>query len=48
MCIRDRFKPGILLRPELCEELLDRTEVAVRKAWAEVRQTSPRGEKVPA
>ena len=36
-----QFKPGILLRPELCEELLDRTEVAIRKAWAEVRQTAP-------
>ena len=32
-----QYKPGILLRPELCEELLDRTEVAIRKAWAEVR-----------
>ena len=26
-----QFKPGILLRPELCEELLDRTEVAIRQ-----------------
>jgi hypothetical protein len=43
-----QFKPGILLRPALCEELLDRTEVAIRKAWAEVRQTSPRGERIPA
>jgi hypothetical protein len=43
-----QYKPGILLRPELCEELLDRTEVAIRKAWAEVRQTSRPGEKVPA
>jgi acetylornithine/succinyldiaminopimelate/putrescine aminotransferase len=43
-----QFKPGILLRPELCEELLDRTEVAIGKAWAEVRKTNPRGEKVPA
>jgi acetylornithine/succinyldiaminopimelate/putrescine aminotransferase len=32
-----QYKPGILLRPELCEELLDRTEVAIRKSWAEVR-----------
>ena len=34
-----QYKPGILLRPELCEELLDRTEVAIRKAWAEVRES---------
>jgi hypothetical protein len=33
------------VRPELCEELLDRTEVAIRKAWAEVR-SSARAEKV--
>ncbi|MDQ1625600.1 MAG: hypothetical protein QOJ49_1098, partial [Actinomycetota bacterium] len=43
-----QFKPGILLRPELCEELLDRTEVAIRAAWAEVRQPVRPGEKVPA
>jgi hypothetical protein len=45
-----QYKPGILMRPELCESLLDRTEVAIRKAWAEVRQTSPAGSrtKVPA
>ena len=43
-----QFKPGILLRPGLCEELLDRTEVAIGKAWAEVRQTAPRAERVPA
>jgi acetylornithine/succinyldiaminopimelate/putrescine aminotransferase len=43
-----QFKPGILLRPELCEELLDRTEVAIRKSWAEVRSSGWRGEKVPA
>ena len=38
-----QYKPGILLRPELCEELLDRTEVAIRKARAEVRQGGRRG-----
>jgi acetylornithine/succinyldiaminopimelate/putrescine aminotransferase len=43
-----QFKPGILLRPELCEELLDRTEVAIRKARAEVRQGHRSGERVPA
>jgi acetylornithine/succinyldiaminopimelate/putrescine aminotransferase len=43
-----QFKPGILLRPELCEELLDRTEVAIRKARAEARQGGRAGERVPA
>jgi acetylornithine/succinyldiaminopimelate/putrescine aminotransferase len=43
-----QYKPGILLRPEQCEELLDRTEVAVRKSWAEVRQSGWRRELVPA
>lgn len=27
-----QFKPGILMHPELCEELLDRTEVAIGQA----------------
>lgn len=31
-----QYKPGILLGPELCEELLDRTEVAIRAAAASV------------
>ena len=31
-----QFKPGILLRPELCDELLDRTEIAVGRAWHQV------------
>jgi hypothetical protein len=43
-----QYKPGILLRPELCEELLDRTEVAVGKAWAEVRRSGRPREQVPA
>jgi len=43
-----QYKPGILMRPELCEELLDRTEVAIRKSWAEVRGTVRRGDRVPA
>ncbi|MFM7695011.1 MAG: aspartate aminotransferase family protein [Actinomycetota bacterium] len=32
-----QFKPGILLGPELVDEILDRTEVAIGKAYAEVR-----------
>jgi acetylornithine/succinyldiaminopimelate/putrescine aminotransferase len=32
-----QYKPGILLKPELAEELLDRTEIAIGKAYAEVR-----------
>ncbi|HYO39017.1 MAG TPA: aminotransferase class III-fold pyridoxal phosphate-dependent enzyme [Nocardioidaceae bacterium] len=43
-----QYKPGILLRPSLCEDLLDRTEVAIRKALAEVRASGRRGERVPA
>jgi hypothetical protein len=27
-----QYKPGILLAPELCDELLERTEVAIGKA----------------
>ena len=43
-----QFKPGILMRPDLCEDLLDRTDVAVGKALAEVRRPVRPGEKVPA
>ena len=32
-----QYKPGILLKPEVAEELLDRTEVAIGKAYREVR-----------
>ena len=32
-----QYKPGLLLRPELADELLDRTEVAIGKAWNEIR-----------
>jgi acetylornithine/succinyldiaminopimelate/putrescine aminotransferase len=35
-----QYKPGILLAPELCDELLERTEVAIGKA----RDDLPRGE----
>jgi acetylornithine/succinyldiaminopimelate/putrescine aminotransferase len=41
-----QFKPGILLQPALCEELLDRTEVAIRRAWDEVRGVDRR--RIPA
>ena len=37
-----QFKPGILLKPELAEELLDRTEVAIGKAWREMRGAARR------
>jgi hypothetical protein len=43
-----QYKPGILLHPEVCEDLLDRTEVAIRGSWAEVSGSGPRREKVPA
>ena len=32
-----QFKPGILLGPELVDELLDRTEVSIGQAWDEAR-----------
>jgi acetylornithine/succinyldiaminopimelate/putrescine aminotransferase len=32
-----QYKPGLLMTPELCEELLDRTEAGVARAYAEVR-----------
>lgn len=32
-----QYKPGILLKPEVAEELLDRTELAIGKAFAEIR-----------
>lgn len=32
-----QYKPGILLKPEIAAELLDRTEVAIGKAYREVR-----------
>lgn len=41
-----QFKPGILLGPELVDEILDRTEVAIGKAYAEIRSGSR--EAVPA
>jgi len=38
-----QYKPGILLEPEVVEELLDRTEVAIGKAWREVSGSAHRG-----
>ncbi len=38
-----QFKPGILMTPELSEELLGRTEVAIGKAWHEVRKSGKVG-----
>lgn len=35
-----QFKPGILLSPELVDEILDRTEVAIGKAYAEFKAGS--------
>ena len=32
-----QFKPGVLMTPSLCDELLDRVEVAVGKAAADAR-----------
>ncbi|MGN6678012.1 MAG: class-III pyridoxal-phosphate-dependent aminotransferase [Streptosporangiaceae bacterium] len=32
-----QYKPGLLMTPELCEELLDRTEAGIGRAYAEVR-----------
>jgi acetylornithine/succinyldiaminopimelate/putrescine aminotransferase len=37
-----QYKPGILLKPELVEELLDRTEAAIAKSWAEVTRLGRR------
>ena len=37
-----QFKPGILLGPELVDEVLDRTEVAIGQALAELAAAGPR------
>jgi acetylornithine/succinyldiaminopimelate/putrescine aminotransferase len=37
-----QFKPGILMPRDLCEDVLDRLEVAVGRARAEVRSTDRR------
>ena len=33
-----QYKPGILLGPELVDEMLDRTEISIGQAWDEVRK----------
>ena len=35
-----QYKPGILLSPELVDEILDRTEIAIGKAYAEWKAMS--------
>jgi acetylornithine/succinyldiaminopimelate/putrescine aminotransferase len=37
-----QYKPGVLMPPALCDELLDRTEAAIGKAAAGARSRSPR------
>ena len=37
-----QFKPGVLLKPEIVDELLDRTEIAIGRAWREVRDSTRR------
>jgi acetylornithine/succinyldiaminopimelate/putrescine aminotransferase len=37
-----QYKAGILLTPELTEELLDRTEIAIGRAWREVSGSGDR------
>ena len=41
-----QYKPGVLMTPELCEELLERTEAGIGGAWAEVRHR-PAGSRAP-
>jgi acetylornithine/succinyldiaminopimelate/putrescine aminotransferase len=38
-----QYKPGLLMTPELCEELLERTEAGIAGARAEARQQPARG-----
>ena len=37
-----QYKPGVLLKPEIVDELLDRTEIAIGRAWREVRESTRR------
>src|SRR5262252_7243496 len=37
-----QYKPGLLMTPELCEELLDRTEAGISRAYAEVKRSARR------
>ena len=43
-----QFKPGILLGPDLVDEVLDRTAVAIELARSEARTVSGAGAKVAA
>jgi acetylornithine/succinyldiaminopimelate/putrescine aminotransferase len=38
-----QYKPGVLMTPELCEELLERTEAGIGAAAAEARRRPARG-----
>ncbi|MCX6459332.1 MAG: aminotransferase class III-fold pyridoxal phosphate-dependent enzyme [Actinobacteria bacterium] len=38
-----QFKPGVLMKPELVDEVLDRTEIAIGRAYREVRGTNDLG-----
>jgi acetylornithine/succinyldiaminopimelate/putrescine aminotransferase len=38
-----QYKPGLLMTPELCEELLERTEAGIAGGRAEARQAAGRG-----
>jgi hypothetical protein len=38
-----QYKPGLLMTPELCEELLQRTEAGIARAAAEARRQPGRG-----
>jgi hypothetical protein len=37
-----QYKPGVLMTPELCEELLERTEAGIGAAYAEIRRGKAR------
>jgi acetylornithine/succinyldiaminopimelate/putrescine aminotransferase len=43
-----QYKPGILMTPELCEEMLDRTELAIGRARDQIRSEGQLGNSVPA
>jgi acetylornithine/succinyldiaminopimelate/putrescine aminotransferase len=43
-----QYKPGILMTPELCEEMLDRTEPAIGRAREQARSGGLLGDSVPA
>ena len=43
-----QYKPGILMTPQLCEEMLDRTELAIGRARDQLRAEGLLGDPVPA